>query len=235
MVLLTWSGFTNEGSAEKTRIVNELSSELLNIIHYDDKIDTLFLKHALTRITTKYNLQWPESKTQEFGVPWNLTSSLDSIKYELINNLFKRLIYRHCVSKLNNNHFFKDYLNGEEVYTVTGLRYEDGKFILDNVSELSFNALEKNNIVRISYSSCYDAASTSLGGIINPTVQKATLRLQKCIGSGEIKIDAKTILSRLTGKLSFDILRENEKLEGCLCKKILKSVEEVEEDVFSLF
>jgi hypothetical protein len=233
--LLSWRGFTNNGSAKKDRIINELLSELLNIIHYDDKIDTLFLKHALTRITTKYDLQWAKNKTQEFGAPWNLMGSLDSIKYELINNLFKTLICRHCVSKLNGNHFFKDYLSGEEVYTVTGLRYnEDGKFILDNVSELSFNALEKNNIVRISYSSCYDAASTSLGGI-NPTVQKAALRLQKYIGSGEIEIDAKTILSRLTGKLSFDILREGERLEDCLCKKILKSVEEVEDDVFSLF
>jgi hypothetical protein len=208
-----------------------LYSELLNTIHYDGGVDTLILKSVMQQITKKYLHPWKESKVQLFGDLWKINDDMDIVKYNFINSILGMLISRHCVYKLNDNHFFQDYLNGEEIYTVTGLRYEGNKFILDNVSELSFNALENNKVIRISYSSAYNAASS--GSAIDQTVSKATTKLKDFIQNGNAKIDAKTTLKRLTGELSFDTLKEGEILETGLRKKILKLHDE--DDPFSLF
>lgn len=207
--LLSWSGL---GPSKYLRIRKVLFSELYENVA-NDRIDTFLLKYVFQSII-EHKASWFITQQERYGTQWN--GDEKSINYELIRSILKGMALTYFLSKLRIDCFFKDYPNGEEIYVVTGLRYNKDirMFVIDNVSELSFNALEENNVVRVSYS------PDCLLSITDEVLSRIEGKLSQLVMGGQARISMQQLLKLLTGNVRFDRLAEGEKLEEQLCSKL---------------
>ena len=212
--LISWYGVnsTNFQISDK-KIVDNLLAKLTDGIVYSNCINEAVTRTVQTIVN--YNSNLINAKRNQFGNSWNIDNN--NIQYNLIQVILKSVALNHCSNQLRNNCYFKDYNDGEEVYTVTGLYFDtkDNKFVIDNVSELSFNALEQNKIVRISYSSACLLSHTN-----DNIITKVRDKLSQLIKAGNARVATEQLINLLTGRTNFGSLREGEKLEDGLCQKL---------------
>ena len=165
-----------------------------------------------------------------------LEGTIVDLKEDIANKTVFSTLYKDCFcgeislspnwesfnAKLKDGNFYiRDYANIEEVYTVIGLKYEtassDFVFVIDNVSELSFNALEANKVIRLSYDSSFDARL-----LFDPDgiMASITARLKEFTQKGQLAIKAKTLLSKLTCFYNCGTLKNGEMLDEAIRKKL---------------
>lgn len=194
-------------------VINALYLALYDDIVYEG-INTLLLKHVLQSIIN-HNDEWFSQQATRYSC------SVESIKakeanYKLMQSILKSIASRYFISVLSDSCYYRDYTNGEEIYAVTGLRYDETNnvFVIDNVSELSFNALEKNDIVRISYNSDCELSSTN-----DDVLNRIKSRFSQLVTDGQAQVSTQ-LLKLLTGTVRFDRLKTGEKLDEALCSKL---------------
>lgn len=230
---LTARGEQQNDADKKTKlsiIVNNLSLwsltidqsiPVINALHialYDDivdaGIDTLLLKHVLQSIIEHDN-EWFSQQATRCGYSRELMKANET-NYKLMQSILKRIASRYFISALSGSCYYKDYTNGEEIYAVTGLRYDktNNVFVIDNVSELSFNALEENDIVRISYNSDCELSMTN-DGVLN----RIKNGFSQLVINGQAQVSTQ-LLKLLTGSVRFDKLKNGERLDKELCSKL---------------
>ena len=141
---------------------------------------------------------------------------------EIRKKLIKSFIKNICLSKLEDI-YIKDYKNGEEFYTVMGLRYNNKKllFEIDNVSEMTFNAFELNEVMRVSYDSEFILSSAPKSILLDTFVSK----LKSSLEEEKVIIDAKFVLGILTGK------EKTARIDGCLETSLQEQIG-IKEDLF---